>query len=294
MHPEFKQLCRMLHREGIGFWMESNGILVGPEEAAVMKASGLDFCSVSLDGATAETHDHQRAVAGAFDRARQGIGCMVAAGIRVQAIFTLTRENVHELFDVFAVAREAGCSSVKVNLLEPTGRGELMTIGERGLGSRELLALGRRVEAFEAEAGIALHYSWPPAFWSIDRLLRGDAATCGVHQILGVLADGTLAMCGIGRHIEELVYGKIGETPLAGTWLDHPALRELRRLQPAEFEGVCGQCIHASVCFGSCRANTFNATRSLRAPYRLCQDAYNAGLFPETRLRSPIGAAERA
>jgi hypothetical protein len=73
--------------------------------------------------------------------------------------------------------------------------------------------LARRFEAMEGEVGIPIHYSWPPAFWRLGRLMRQDAMSCGVHNILGILADGTLAMCGIGRHEKELVYGRIGETP---------------------------------------------------------------------------------
>ena len=292
LHPDFGALCELLARHGLAFWMETNGVLIGPAEAALLRRLGMRFCSVSLDGASAETHDYQRAVPGAFERALAGIACLVAEGIRPQAILTLTRDNAHELFDLFRLAAKIGCSSVKVNLLEPTGRGQLMTVGNRGFSSAELLALGRRVEAFEAEAGIPLHYSWPPAFWSLQRILRGDTNTCGIHGILGILADGTLAMCGIGRHLEELVYGRLGECDVAEVWRNHPRLRELRALAPADLDGVCGRCVHGGSCFGSCRANTYNASRSLRAPYKLCQDAFELGLFPATRLRPAPATVE--
>lgn len=252
----------------------------------MLRRTGLTFISVSLDGSTAATHDYQRAVPGAYDAALRGIACLVAEGYRPQIIFTLTRDNAHELFDVFPLAARLGCGSVKVNLLEPTGRGQLMTTTNRGFSSRELIDIGHRVEAAEADLGIKIQYSWPPAFWSISRIMRGDAQTCGVHGILGILADGTLAMCGIGRHIEELAYGKIGECDLADVWGNHPKLRELRSVKPTDLEGVCGQCLHAARCFGACRASVYNAKRSLRAPFKLCQDAFEEGLFPVTRLRS--------
>ncbi len=285
LHPQFIELCQLLARHGLEMWMESNGVLLTPEMAREARRLGMTFCSISLDGATAQTHDHQRNVRGAFEGARAGIRALVDAGIRVQAIFTLTRDNAHELFDVFTVARDFGCSSVKVNLLEPTGRGQLMTVHERGLGVAELIELGRRCEALEDTVGIPVLYSWPPAFWHLRRLLRRDAESCGVRNILGVLADGSLALCGIGRHLEELVYGAIGRSNLAEVWLEHPKLRELRAFQPSELEGVCGQCLHAPTCFGACRASVYNATRSLRAPFMMCQRAYEAGLFPASRLR---------
>jgi SynChlorMet cassette radical SAM/SPASM protein ScmF len=285
LHPDFHALCKLMHDHGLAFWMESNGVLIGPAEARMLKGYGMTFSSVSLDGATAATHDYQRAVPGAFSQALAGIKCLVDVDIRPQAVITLTRDNVHELFDLFFLAAKTGCSSVKVNLLEPTGRGHLMTVANRGFSARELLDLGRKVEAIEPEVGIPIHYSWPPAFWSLERILRGDVNTCGIHGILGILADGTMAMCGIGRHQAELVYGQLGQDDVAEVWLNHPRLKELRGIAPAELDGVCGQCVHGQSCFGSCRANTYNAKQSLRAPYQLCQDAYEMGLFPASRLR---------
>ena len=286
LHPEFHELGALLHRHGISYWAESNGVLIGAAEATMLRRTGLSFISVSLDGASAATHDYQRAVPGAYDAALRGIACLVAEGYQPQIIFTLTKDNAHELFDVFPLAARLGCGSVKVNLLEPTGRGQVMTAANRGFSARELIDIGHRVEEVEGDLPIKVHYSWPPAFWSIKRLLRGDPETCGVHGILGILADGTLAMCGVGRHVEELAYGRIGECDLADVWLNHPKLRDLRAVKPTDIEGVCGQCLHAARCFGACRASVYNAERSLRAPFKLCQDAFEAGLFPATRLRS--------
>ena len=265
--------------------MESNGIRIGPDAAARLRDLGLGFCSVSLDGASAPTHDRQRGVAGAFDKALAGIESLVASGIDTQAIMTLTRDNVGELFDMIRLAARLGCRSVKINLLEPTGRGRGLSRAGQGLSTGELLDLGARVEAFQAEAGLPLHYSWPPAFWPLKRLLRGDAGTCGILGILGILADGTLAMCGIGRHEPDLVYGRLGHSSLADIWLAHPWLRELRATRPVDFEGVCGECLHGSTCFGNCRASAYNGTRSLHAAFRLCQEAYEMGRFPSSRLR---------
>lgn len=292
LHPGFHELCEMLHRHGIRFLMETNGVLLGPREVATARRCGMTFCSVSLDGATAATHDAERGVAGAFDKALAGIACLVAEGFRPQVIFTVNRDNLGELFDLVRLAARLGCGSVKVNLLEPTGRGERLS-AFRGLSAAEMLDLGARVEAFQAEAGIPLHYSWPAAFWPLRRLLRGDAGTCGVRTILGVLADGSLAMCGIGRHVPELVYGRIGVTPIGEVWREHPRLRELRAIRPSDLEGVCGRCLHGATCFGCCRANAFGATRSLRAPLDFCQQAWELGRFPATRLRPPRKRDER-
>jgi SynChlorMet cassette radical SAM/SPASM protein ScmF len=288
LHPRFAELCELLHRRGLAFWMESNGVLLGPGEARLLARLGALSVAISLDGATAATHDRQRGVAGAFDAALRAIACLTAEGLRPQAILTLTRDNGHELGAFLGLAERLGCGSAKVNLLQPTGRGERLAAADRGFTTRELIEIGRGLGERRRSAGIPIFYSLPPAFWPIELLLRQDAPSCGIHGILGVLADGALALCGIGRHHQALVFGRLGREALSEVWLEHPVLRELRRLRPSALEGVCGRCLHAATCFGACRAAAFQTGQSLSAAFAMCQDAYDEGLFPESRLR-PAG-----
>ena len=48
--------------------------------------------------------------------------------------------------DVFEMAEQLGAGSVKFNIIQPTGRGETITDGDKGLDIKELIDLGRRIE----------------------------------------------------------------------------------------------------------------------------------------------------
>ena len=288
MHPQIGEILEILRQEKLRFNVETNGVLCTPELARELVRSGLGYISVSLDGADADTHEWVRGVKGCFEAALQGIRNLVAAGIRPQVIMTLMRRNVDQLEDVVRLAESLGCSSVKFNIVQPTARGVKMHEAGETLSIREIAKLGDRVEN-ELSAGtkLALHYSHPAAFRPLGKMYGREGSgcgVCGIFGILGVLAGGSYALCGIGEHVPELVFGHASKDPLADVWQDNPVLREIREGLPRRLGGICGECLMKGICRGSCIAQNYYKDRDLWAPYWYCEEARALGLFPETRL----------
>ena len=75
---------------GLRMVMAVNGTLVDEETAQKMQDVGIQRISVSIDGATAETHDRFRQVPGAFDAAIQGIKSAKKVGLEFQINSSLT------------------------------------------------------------------------------------------------------------------------------------------------------------------------------------------------------------
>ena len=73
--------------------MAVNGTLLTPAIAARLKAAGIQRLSISIDGATAESHDRLRAVHGAYAGALSGIAACQEAGLPFQINTTVTRAN---------------------------------------------------------------------------------------------------------------------------------------------------------------------------------------------------------
>ncbi len=265
--------------------METNGTLITPDLAHHLKEkTSLWFISVSLDGATVESHDHMRNVPGSFERARQGILDLIAAGYRPQIIMSLYPGNVDEIETLVRWAEEVGCGSVKFNLLQPSGRGEQMKERGEWLEIEELIRLGQWVEKdLQKKISIPLLYSWPIAFHGISRLLDDHTGLCHIECILGVLSTGHLAMCGIGTQEKDLVYGQLGRDNVREVWIDNPALLKMRDVISAPLEGICKNCIHQKLCKGNCLAQNYIASKSLTAPFWFCQIADESNLFPLAR-----------
>jgi SynChlorMet cassette radical SAM/SPASM protein ScmF len=291
IHPDFTRIVDRVYENKLNMTMETNGVLMTDSLARFLKEkSPSPFISVSLDGASASTHDPFRGVKGCFDKAVQGIRSLVAVGIRPQVIMSLHEENVEDIEPLVALAEKLGAGSVKFNLIQPSGRGEMMKERNQTLGIQRLIKLGKWIETdLQKRTKLVLHYSWPMAFYGINRLLRkGSSGTCGIHGILGILPMGQLAMCGIGIEIPELSYGRLGVDRVIDVWKNNSMLDSLRREVPANLEGVCATCIFKKQCLGSCIAENYHQSHRLTSAFWFCQQANELGLFPLTRIQNSI------
>lgn len=91
-----------------------------------LRAAGARAVSLSLDGATAETHDGFRRVAGVFDATLEAAGWVREAGLRLQINSTVTADNVHELPAILERVASFDAALWSVFFLVPTGRGQLL------------------------------------------------------------------------------------------------------------------------------------------------------------------------
>lgn len=91
-----------------------------------LHTAGAGALSLSLDGATADTHDAFRGVPGVFDATLRAAADVRDAGFRLQVNSTVTRANVHELPELLRTVIDVGASLWSVFFLVPTGRGELL------------------------------------------------------------------------------------------------------------------------------------------------------------------------
>ena len=285
-HPRFKHFLEIVRREDLKLTVETNGLLCTPEIAAEIAKSPNRFVSVSIDGIEAATHEWVRGVPGAFEAARQAVRNLVAAGTRPQVIFTVMRSNAAQVDAMVRMAEELGAASLKFNVVQPTARGENLHESQETLSIADLIALGRHVERELApKAKLQIFFHHPYAFRALQRIASGDGCgACGIFGILGVIANGHYALCGIGEQVPDLIFGAIGKVRLEEVWKENAILKALREGLPGRLEGVCGRCLMKGRCLGLCIAQNYYSKGSLWAPYWFCQQAEEAGLFPASRL----------
>jgi MoaA/NifB/PqqE/SkfB family radical SAM enzyme len=97
------EAARML---GFGVDMVTNGSYLDAERAKSLAKSGLNFCMVSVDGATADTHDFVRAKEGSFLEAIDGLKNFRANApdARLELNSVIVEENKHQLRDLVNLA----------------------------------------------------------------------------------------------------------------------------------------------------------------------------------------------
>ncbi len=292
LHPQFLEIVDMLTAEGLEVNMETNGTLLTPEIARYLKdQTNLGFTSVSLDGADAATHDAFRGVEGAFDATLRGLDALVAAGYtNSQVIMSVHHANRSQIDDLIRLAADHGAGSVKLNPITNNGRGAAMHDRGESLNFDEHLELSRDVyDGIRARAPIGVVLWLPLALQPLAELQRtaGQTGDCGVRHILGMLGTGEIVLCGIGRTVPELVYGRLGVDSIREIWLGHPTILELRRVleEHRKFPGICGECVFAAKCRTNCVAQNYVDGRQLVWPNVLCAEAAERGLFPASRRK---------
>ena len=293
LHPDIVSILRFAQSENLGCTLETNGVLCTKELAAEIAKCPAHFVSVSLDGADAETNEWVRGVPGSFEAALRGIRNLVEAGIRPQIILTVMQRNKHHVEPIIRLAESLGAGSVKYNVMMPCARGEDMFLKGEALSLPELIEIGSRVEnELAPKTRIKLIFHQPAAFKPLGRMYgqEGDGCSrCGIFTILGVLDDGSYALCGIGQQVPELIFGNAAKDRLEDVWLKNPILIEIREGLPKKLEGVCGECLMKDLCLGSCIAQNYYSQKKLFAPFWYCDEAFKMGLFPASRLQKKNG-----
>ncbi len=293
MHPQISDILEYVKSQDLNLTVETNGVLCTPEIAGQIKACKNPFVSVSLDGADAETHEWVRGVTGCFEAACEGVRHLVQAGLRPQIIMSVMRHNKDQMEAVIGLAESLSAGSVKFNLTMPIARGEKLRESGETLSIEELVDLGSWVEnTLSKSTHLRLFYDHPVAFRALGKMFgeQGDGCSrCGILGILGALANGSYALCGIGESVPELVFGDAARDRLEKIWKNTDVLNELRSGLTARLEGICGNCLMKGVCLGSCIALNFYRSKQLWAPFWYCEEARRAGLFPETRICSSVG-----
>lgn len=288
LHPNINDIIDFTTSEGIRLTIETNGVLCTKELAHKIAQGKLPFVSVSLDGIDAETHEWVRGVNGCYDAAITGIINLVEAGLRPQIIMTIMRHNMGQMEAMVKLAESLGAGSVKFNVVQPTARGKIMHERDETPSIEDLISIGEWVEnVLSHSTKLKIHFGHPMAFRPLGNMFgeKGSGCgVCGIKGIIGVLPDGSYAMCGIGESIPELIFGNASKDKLEAVWQNSSIIKELHECLPSSLQGICSKCLMKEVCLGSCIAQNYYRSKSLWAPFWYCEEANNKGLFPRTRL----------
>ncbi|PWB82212.1 MAG: radical SAM/SPASM domain-containing protein [Candidatus Methylomirabilota bacterium] len=125
--PDFFELVRHSRSIGMPTSVAPSGTpLLTPEAIKALAESGVMSMSLSIDGATAESHDRFRGVAGCFETTMRAIRAVRAAEIPLQINTLVTPETMGELPGVFQLLKDLGIMRWSLFYLIATGRGRAL------------------------------------------------------------------------------------------------------------------------------------------------------------------------
>jgi radical SAM protein len=261
-----------------------------------LKEAGLARLAVSMDGASAETHDAFRGMTGSFARTMDAIRWANEAGLPAQINTTFSRRNIAEIDSIVQLMERLKISLWSVFFLVPTGRGKLddLLSGEEfeqvfeklyrlsktasfDLKTTEAQHYRRYVlqqRVLERKAGVAESTTQHPALDSIGRAPRGlnDGKGFAFISHTGeVFPSGFLPKSA----------GNIRQQTLATLYRDSQIFRNLR--DTSMLEGKCGACEFKEICGGS-RSRAYALTGDPLAEEPCCSYVPKGYIRPSTPI----------
>lgn len=263
---------------GLKVALATNGTLVTPEVARRIREAGVQRVSVSIDGATAASHDEFRRVPGAFGEAWRGIENIKAAGIPFQINTTVTKNNVRELPEILNLAVERGAAALHIFLLVPTGCGKEIA-DEEMISPQKYEGVLNWLYDRSKDVKIGLKATCAPHYFRIMRQ-RAKKEGIGISQEthgLEAMTKGCLAGSGVCfvSHKGE-VYpcgylpvsaGDVRRQDFRNIWENAEVFKALR--DEDNLRGKCGYCEFRRVCMG-CRARAYAHTGNYLDPEPHC------------------------
>ena len=280
----FLDLIDYASSKDLQFSIETNGSLIDEEKVKFLKEKGAKFIAVSLDGPDETAHEKVRGVKGCFKKTIEGIRCLKKYGLNVQVIMSVYKGNIDHIENTINLAESLGVNSFKINCISCVERGRSLVDKGINLAVSDYIALNRKIYTeIQLRRKIKIILDIPPAFKSLKDI-RKRMARCNIKNILGVLSDGRISICGIGENVDSLILGNLKKESLESIWKGNEILKRIREDLPHGLKGVCGNCIFKAYCLGKCRAEAYYNTNDLFGPFSFCEEALKSGLFPESRL----------
>lgn len=269
IRPDFFELAEYTAAKGIRPTLSTNGTLITRDVAERIKAIGVGYVGISLDGLR-EVNDKFRGKAGAFQAAMEGIQNCVAVGQRVGLRFTINRHNFEELDRIFDFIEEEKIDRVCFYHLVYSGRGKSMVDDDiTPEESRQAMdTIIRRTRDFE-ERGLHKEIltvdNHCDGVYLYLQALQEDPAKAEIIKNLIGINGGNRSGIAFGQvdpwgHVhpdqftQHITFGNIRERKFSEIWTDmnHPVLAGLRDRKPL-LKGRCARCQYLSFCNGNFR-----------------------------------------
>lgn len=274
---DIRELVRHGTDAGLRVVMATCGYSIDDASVTALKEAGVTALSVSLDGATAQTHDAFRRTSGAFDAVVKATQAARRANLRFQINTTITRGNLAEVPAIADLAHRLGAYCFNPFILVPTGRGE--EIAEETLQPQQYAELLGDLLAMKSELPIELRVTCGPQYARLYRETEGRRPETGGNPTASMEPSGCMGGRGFGFiscrgdvqtcGFLDLSAGNLVENgyDFAAIWEQSQLLNEVRDL--SAYKGRCGRCAYVKLC-GGCRARAYALTGDVLGEDPIC------------------------
>jgi radical SAM protein len=252
--------------------------LLTPQVIDEFKRLGVARMAISLDGATAKSHDDFRQIAGTFDCAMRALKHAQSIGLETQLQTTVTRRNRTELADVARIAGDVGAKMWSLFFLVVTGRAlaaDDLTAEEYEEVFQTIYDIAKTAP-FDVKTTEGMHYRrfvaqherhrsapLPDATENTRKVMYRTAGVSDGKGFVFVSHRGDIFPSGF----LPITAGNVLHDSLVEVYRNSSLFRILRDAD--QRQGKCGECAYRKVCGGS-RARAYALTGNYLAEDPRC------------------------
>ncbi|MCF8054553.1 MAG: 12,18-didecarboxysiroheme deacetylase [Deltaproteobacteria bacterium] len=286
LRADLIELAEYATKQGMRAVISTNGTLLTEDNTKRLKAVGLSYVGISIDGVAA-THDFFRGVQGAFKRTLRGIELCKKAGIKVGMRFTVNKHNLADVPAIFDLLESEEVDRLCFYHLVYSGRGselineDLSHEQKRNLlnlimdRTKDLFAKGKPKEILTVDnhadgpfVYLRLLKENPRRAQEVLDLLMMNAGNSSGQGFACVSWDGEVHPDQFWRSVS---FGNVRQRPFSEIWSDNEnELLQKLRTKKQHIKGRCADCRWLEVCGGNFRARAFAVSGDLWAPDPAC------------------------
>ena len=227
--------------------LSTNGWFITPDIAKRLEQLDVMHARVSIDGATAATHDAIRGVSGSFERAINAVRYLKQTTIpRVGISHTVLADNIGETESLIQQAVDLGVDEMQLVQLCNRGRAQK----SYAASIDQLTELRQLFARYRKQLTGVINLSATDGIYQSDAFLSGQGDTkygiwgCpGTRTRASIEAEGTVQPC----ILNTTPAGNVREQSFAEIWQTSPVFVAMRTVAPE-----CERCHYADVCAREC------------------------------------------
>ena len=236
MRPDLPELVKAVRNAGTAAGFTTNGMLLDRGRARELLNAGLDIISISVAGATRETHGRVR-VGSDLERIMENVTYLTALKRRLRTdepkvvlLYLMLKQNVHELPLAVQMAHEIGADELvatNITYAPSPAQDEMCVFSCPGCQQADYGPFVREAEEKARDLGLAFR-AYPLHMEEVtvcdedplhNTFVTADGAV-GPCVYLNMMLEGPIprSFCGKPYRVDRLFFGRLGEESLLDIW----------------------------------------------------------------------------
>ena len=227
------------------------------------RLDALDRVGVSIDGASAEIHDHIRGKTGSFERAWKTAKMIRDSGIETGIITTVSKINFRYLQELKDAIYEQNFTW-QIQVAAPQGA---RFDNNYVISLEEFYEIGRMISRWRNSIPVAdlpvcgshdLGY-FSDHLSNYSELPSWNGCGAGLFTI-GIMSDGQVKGCLCQN--DDFIEGHVRQRSIVEIWNDESLFLRNRKFHTGLLEGYCKDCTHGETCRAGCSNLSYDITGS--------------------------------